>query len=674
MFNQLCTLLAFIFAVILLPGLGICYLAVRICRWAWLHVLSVVHPDVNFIKDTTIRTLVDTIRNQGIFTVLLRVEGEPRVDLVRRHLHDIVTCVDKLGNPRFPKLSMLLVSRWGSYAWKRPSAGKEFSVDQVLVVGGRSTHRGRPLTELNVREHVSDIVTRYLPRGAPPWQLVVLPCAGSESHYLLLRMHHLLLTDGDVNIADILPLATTPDTLDGATAFRYHLDSPLINVLERPEHVHSLYEALIENLTNRWNEFTSNYDPLNRPELLKTTPKFCGFLAAVAVAVVAIVRRLWYGYGYVSPDTESWLKYARTSIRHELTARAISMHTLFKSILASAHPWNIITSNLNFVYWLLVMCVWRAPAQTLNELGAMYRRVTSSDSPYGMCSTLTDFICDCTPLIYRAAHQVLRWIVAGYSAPRLVADELLLSRSWPGGMPVPLCGRKVVSWSKPVNGERLRDISLATGLSCTEVLLTAIGGVLTDYYTASGSNPPEQVPVTARRISSRYLFSHGPNVRPQDAVSGMLCLRIPTVKDDTAYVRNLSNIGKCVAAARQEQPFVYLMSVLQTKHRIVTRALPSVAVAVILKYLSKKYTVSVTELMAGDGIDETRHTTWGKRVTDIIYWRPPQANISISLCLNYYGDEVTLAVMSDALLSPHHVPLAERLPDHVEAIAKAVAI
>lgn len=104
------------------------------------------------------------------------------------------------------------------------------------------------------------MVSRYLPRGAPPWQLVVLPCAGSESHYLLLRMHHLLLTDGDVNIADILPLATTPDTLDGATAFRYHLDSPLINVLERPEHVHSLYEALIENLTNRWNEFTSNYD------------------------------------------------------------------------------------------------------------------------------------------------------------------------------------------------------------------------------------------------------------------------------------------------------------------------------------------------------------------------------------------------------------------------------
>lgn len=69
--------------------------------------------------------------------------------------------VNKLGEPRFPKLSMLLVSKWGSYAWKNMH-GKEFSVDQVLVVGGKSTHRGRPLTEFNVKEHVSDIITRYI--------------------------------------------------------------------------------------------------------------------------------------------------------------------------------------------------------------------------------------------------------------------------------------------------------------------------------------------------------------------------------------------------------------------------------------------------------------------------------------------------------------------------------
>lgn len=46
----------------------------------------------------------------------------------------------------------------------------------------------------------------------------------------------------------------------------------------------------------------------------------------------------------------------------------------------------------------------------------------------------------------------------------------------------------------------------------------------------------------------------------------------------------------------------------------------------------------------------------------------------MSLCLNYYGDEVTLAVMSDALLSPHHVPLAEGLPDHVNALGRAVGV
>lgn len=46
----------------------------------------------------------------------------------------------------------------------------------------------------------------------------------------------------------------------------------------------------------------------------------------------------------------------------------------------------------------------------------------------------------------------------------------------------------------------------------------------------------------------------------------------------------------------------------------------------------------------------------------------------MSLCLNYYGDEITLAVMSDALLSPHHVPMAENLPDHIEALAKSLDV
>lgn len=62
-------------------------------------------------------------------------------------------------------------------------------------------------------------------------------------------------------------------------------------------------------------------------------------------------------------------------------------------------------------------------------------------------------------------------------------------------------------------------------------------------------------------------------------------------------------------------------------------ALPSVLVVMLMRYLSKKYTVAVTELMAGDDGGRKRYTTWGKKITDIIYWRPPQANISMFFIL-----------------------------------------
>lgn len=104
------------------------------------------HPDVEFIENTTVRTLVDTRRNQGIFTVLARVKGPPRIDLVKRHLQEIVSRTDKIGNLVFPKLTKCLTSRWGSYAWK----SRDFNLEQVLVTDLKS-YRGRPITENNIQ-------------------------------------------------------------------------------------------------------------------------------------------------------------------------------------------------------------------------------------------------------------------------------------------------------------------------------------------------------------------------------------------------------------------------------------------------------------------------------------------------------------------------------------------
>lgn len=283
-------------------------------------------------------------------------------------------------------------------------------------------------------------------------------------------MHHLLLTDGDVNIADLLPIGPSPEPQNHDEINHHHYDnSPLVNVLERPDHVRYLYGAITENVTNRWNEFTSNHDPLNRPELLKNAQGIIGFLLTILVATVAIGRRVWLGYLNVTPDMGSRWRYIKACVRHELTSRHINVSTMFSSIMVTLHPWNCLLSTIGAIYVAMVAFFWRLPKRSLREFqSAMFRLVKYKPRDY-VQTTAVDLICDSTPMIYRAVGQVLRWVVAVYKAPRLFVDEMLINRGWPGGTPVPLCGRKVVAWSKPISGERLREISKKTGLSCTEV-------------------------------------------------------------------------------------------------------------------------------------------------------------------------------------------------------------
>lgn len=44
-----------------------------------------------------------------------------------------------------------------------------------------SSYRGRPVTTANVQDYISNIVSKYLPIGLPPWQICVIPMAGTTS-------------------------------------------------------------------------------------------------------------------------------------------------------------------------------------------------------------------------------------------------------------------------------------------------------------------------------------------------------------------------------------------------------------------------------------------------------------------------------------------------------------
>lgn len=42
-----------------------------------------------------------------------------------------------------------------------------------------SNYRGRPVTEINIQDYISNIVSKYLPPDLPPWQICVIPMANA---------------------------------------------------------------------------------------------------------------------------------------------------------------------------------------------------------------------------------------------------------------------------------------------------------------------------------------------------------------------------------------------------------------------------------------------------------------------------------------------------------------
>lgn len=359
--------------------------------------------------------------------------------------------------------------------------------------------------------------------------------------------------------------------------------------------------------------------------MLKTNPGLFQFLAIFLITVIAIVKELSKNHKSINDDAQSRIKYVTLTIERERIRRSLFLSTFLKSILVTFDPRNICKEIAKFWWAQFIFCTLKLPIMFYYELKAFHTCLTLDYCTHP--DTIVGHIYNYVPVIFRAIKEILYCLNIVFRAPRIIVDEILQGRK--SATVVPLCGRKVVAWSPSVKIEKVREVSELTELSETSILLSALSAALTDYYTDAGKPKPIEVPIIARNIDKNYVYASGPNVRPQNAVGGMLCLRLPTFPkfSDTKFLENLMTIKANLLTARRNQPFVYLMSILQTKHCIMTKTLPSVIVGIILKYLSTKYSVSVTELMANEK-NTRRVTSWGQEITNVIYWRPPQANIS----------------------------------------------
>lgn len=105
-------------------------------------------------------------------------------------------------------------------------------------------------------------------------------------------MHHILLTGHkSLNIGDLL-LVDQHNSSDNITKSEFKQLSPLAKLFPTPSAIPELWGKLNESLSNAWNEFISEYDPVESPRALKSLPGAFHVAGLMMISVASALREL----------------------------------------------------------------------------------------------------------------------------------------------------------------------------------------------------------------------------------------------------------------------------------------------------------------------------------------------------------------------------------------------
>ncbi|KAJ0178910.1 hypothetical protein K1T71_005685 [Dendrolimus kikuchii] len=662
--EEIYTYCAFWIAVSTLPALALSYVVVRVSKHLWLKLLSSRYPDLEYIRTDTIRSLLDTHRNQGIINVLLAIKGTLNTNQIKEHLTLVIEKKDKDGQPMFPRLQNLLVSCWGNYAW---DANVEFKLENHVIIAS-AVYRGRPVTDTNIQEYVSDIVSKYFPSDQPPWQYIIIPSTSIEpKYYVLVRVHHLLLTGKkSLNIGDFLLVEPIPPA--ERISQEYSQQSPLSKLYPNPSAIPELWEKLNENLSNAWNEFVSEYDPVESPRALKTLPGAFHVAGLLLISSVSALRELTKKYNgrdtrLEGPITATTLLAA---IQRECKRRSLTVPKIFMSPLVTIDPRKWPRRAVNATLSTTRMII-NLPLRIKDEIVALNELTNSGQ--VNRPNTLTWKYAELAQLCARASAEAWRGLVEVYRAPAKLWTDTIRTDVGPRHLlqTVSLCGRKVAWWSRPVSRAGVERAARALGVSCTDIALFAATDALRAFFEHAQAQSPETILTTARAADEHFLFTFAEGqgkLYKKSHTGGMICLSLPV----GATPRRIAAV---VGDACARQGALWGAWAAQARCGALTRALPSPIARLTLNLLSRRYAVSYAEINSpADAMQRT--TLWGHTVDAVMYWRPPQANISMSLTVIQYADTIRLCVMTDSRLSPAHTVPANRWPVAVEQLVTKV--
>lgn len=232
------------------------------------------------------------------------------------------------------------------------------------------------------------------------------------------------------------------------------------------------------------------------------------------------------------------------------------------------------------------------------------------------------------PLCYNAFKEFLQLVGIFIQAPRFIYEELIeIHRSDEHVLQkISHCGRKVLSWSKKISVNDVRSACLKHGVSPTELYMSANSSTLMELLHEFESVPvPKQIRVFATLHNHDYLQGYLNN---DDYESGHLSLILPMEKVSR---KQLKQIRQNFNTARENQVGIYFLFQLHKRFNLLTKFLPAMWTVIIFNYLSRRFSVTVTEISRNKNSLQQRGniTCWGHNVLDVLFFSPPQSNASM---------------------------------------------
>lgn len=692
------TLICFLIACCLLPVVILSFVCVHYSDELVNYVLSIKYPTLSISKSKKIRTFIDTPRNAGIFHFLLQIKGQCDFEEIKRYYADNLTDArDKAGYLRFPKLRQKLVTCWGHYAWVNDNSS--FNINNHIVLSAR-TYRGRPVSDSNIQDFVSELATKYIPSDLPQWQVIIIPTASTTSntantpetgnenttpttqtmddrYYVLVKVHHLIIAEEeDLHISELLMLQENgrKPLIDMDQFGGGKKTQALSYFMREPVHIRRLLNHIGAQIVNAWNAFIYEFESLETPDgyravHITNVTQLLSVLLIVSVNVcidywrtMQLRQKLRRRYN-VQKDNYGRMVIFTMLLMKEIERRNLSWQAAWMAICTSGHPTNIAKTWTKFLWRLNINHTVLLPYRIYCELMAIGELIFRGQTH--LTHTHVGRMSIYLPMMLYAQIEFIKICYEIFKAPVNIYEELFVKPSKEANILQlkSYSGRKIVSFSKSINAVELRQRNNFDATTCeSDFILACLAAALRDYFAVHSSQAPvpQVLNTTCRTIVKGYFVEKTGN--KAENIGGVVFLQLPLQSPSRELTHKLHAI---VEDVRRTQIMIYLASLGQTRFDLLTALLPRVLTKVFLNFFSHNFPVTITEI---HGATSDFQTHWGHVVEDVLLFRPPQSKTCLSLNIHRFGDRYRLAIMADTQLGPDHSQISRAFENYIETV------